>query len=171
MLEDEKEELFRKGWKDQEIEEAEKVLEKEEAHDVFFSKIVFWSALVVIIFANVIVSLVLIPFLIVLKEWLLYVLVFVLAGVVGFLYNFLITDIGHLEKKHHLIAAVIIPILALGNMVVVVLISNGFIIELGINNPEHNPWFLGGVFVVAFALPYFIDQLRKHSKLRNKGEE
>ena len=158
-----KEELLNKGWHEAEVKKAEDILEKTEHQDVFMSKIVFWSALVVIIFANLMVSLVLIPFLIVLNQWLMYLLVVVMAGVVGFLYNFLVLDIGHLEKKHHTLAAIIVPILALTNMTIMVLITNQFIKDLKVQNTTHNPWIIGIVFGVAFITPYLIDKLRgKH---------
>ena len=157
-----KTELKEKGWSDKEIKHAQAVLEKSEHHDVFFSKIVFWSALVVTIFANVLVSLILVPFLIVLNQWVLFSLIILLGGTIGFLYNFLITDIGHLEKKHHLLASIIIPVIALANLVVMVIYSNRFIVELKVNNPLHNPWVVAAIFVIAFILPYFIDRIRKH---------
>ena len=154
-------ELKEKGWSDEEIKKAQTILEKSEKYDVFFSKIVFWSALLVTIFANVLVSLILIPFLIVLNQWVLYYLIILLGGTIGFLYNFLITDIGHLEKKEHTLASIIIPVIALGNLVVMVIFSNRFIADLNVNNPPHNPWIVSAVFVVAFILPYIIDTIRK----------
>jgi len=160
MKEKRKMDLQEKGWNENEIKKAERILEKEEKHDTHFSKIVFWSALVVIIFANLLVSLILIPFLIVLNKWLLYTTIVILAGTVGFLYNFLITDIGHLEKKHHLTAAIIIPILALANMTIMVFVSNRFIRDLKVDNVQHNIWITAIVFAVAFILPYLLDQIR-----------
>jgi hypothetical protein len=155
--------LKKKGWNDSEIKKAEEILEKTHQHDLFYSKMVFWSALVVIIFANLIVSLVLIPFLIVLNQWLLYVLIVLLAGTVGFLYNFLITDIKHLERKHHVWAGIIVPVLALGNMIVMVLVSNKFINDIKVNNEFHNPYIIAVVFAVSFILPYLFSRL-----IRNK---
>jgi hypothetical protein len=152
-------ELQEKGWSNEEIIKAENVLEKEEKHDLHFSKIVFWSALIVIIFANLVVSLILIPFLIVLNKGILYAIIVILAGTVGFLYNFLIMDIGHLQKKHHLLAGILIPILALANMVVMVITANQFIKNIKINNVQHNPWIIAVVFAVAFILPYLLDKL------------
>ena len=55
MKEKRKMDLQEKGWNENEIKKAESILEKEEKHDTHFSKIVFWSALVVIIFANLLV--------------------------------------------------------------------------------------------------------------------
>ena len=92
-----------------------------------------------------------------------YLLVIVMAGLVGFLYNFLVLDIGHLEKKHHTLAAIIVPILALTNMIIMVLISNQFIKDLKVQNTAHNPWIIAVVFGIAFIAPYLVDKLRgKH---------
>ena len=156
-----KSELEEKGWSEEEVKKAESILEKEEKHDAHFSKIVFWSALVVIIFANLIVSLVLIPFMIVLYKWVLYSVTILLAGTVGFLYNFLITDIGHLEKKHHLLAGIIVPIVALINMIIMVIVANKFITDFKIvSHSTHNPWLIAIIFSIAFITPYLLDKIR-----------
>lgn len=149
-----------KGWDDTEIKKAEAALERNLRYDVHFSRIVFWSAIIVIVFANMIVAGVLIPFLIALNEWVLYGAVILLAGTVGFLYNFLITDIGHLQRKHHVWAGILVPLLALGNIVVVVILSNKFIADAKIPNVSHDPYVIAVVFAVAFILPYVVDRMR-----------
>lgn len=152
--------LQEKGWSDADIKKAESALERDLRYDVQFSRIVFWSAILVIIFANILVAGVLVPLLIALNEWVLYSAVIILAGMVGFLYNFLITDIGHLERKHHVWAGILVPLLALGNIVAVVLLSNRFIEDAHIQNVEQNPYVIGILFAVAFILPYVVDKLR-----------
>ncbi len=161
MKKDKRIELLEKGWPEAEIKRAEQILEKEAKHDVFFSKIVFWSALVVIIFANLLVSLMLIPFLIALNHWVIYSIVIILAGTIGFLYNFLIKDIDYLGKKHHVWAGILVPLLALTNVMMMVWASNRFIEKLKINNPPQNPWLIALLFAVAFILPYLIDRIRR----------
>lgn len=154
-------ELLKKGWGEREIEKAEEALEKTTQHDLHVSKIVFWSALVLMVTANLLASLILIPFLIVFKTWLLYSIVILLAGALGFLYNFLIKDIGHLQKKHYLLAIIIVPLIALTNMVIMVLASNHFIVDLKVNNQPHNPYIVAIVFVVAFIIPPLVSWLRR----------
>ncbi|MBT4538667.1 hypothetical protein HOI26_01015 [Candidatus Woesearchaeota archaeon] len=157
-------ELRKKGWSVKELEHAEAALERSTSHDLFISKMVFWSALVVIIVANVLVAFTLIPFLIALNKGILFAIIIVLAGSIGFLYNFLITDIGLLEKKHHRIASVIVPLFGIGNVLAIVFISNKFIAGLPINNVQHNAWLLALIFGIAFILPYIIDQVRRSLK-------
>jgi len=151
--------LQEKGWKDAEIEKAEQALERDLRYDVHFSRIVFWSAIIVMVFANIVVAGVLIPFLIALNQAVLYVAVIILAGTIGFLYNLLIADIGHLERKNHLWAGILVPLLALGNIIAVVLLSNRFIEDAQIPNVQHDPYVIGVVFAVAFILPYVIDRM------------
>ena len=151
----------RSGSIEREIKAAGTSLEKATHYDLFFSNMIFWSALVIIIIANVLISVILVPFLIVLNSWVLYTIIVVLAATIGFLYNFLINDIEHLGKRHHRLASIIIPLLALGNIIVMVLASNRFIADLKIRNDAHNPWLVGLVFVIAFIVPYLIDQLRQ----------
>ena len=153
--------LGKKGWTAEELDKVEAIIDRAEPRDVHFSKIVFWSALVVIVFGNIIVSVVLIPFLIALNTWVIYALVVLMAGIVGFLYNLLITDIGHLRKKHHVLAGIIIPILAFANMIIMVLVSNRFAADLKIKN-AHEPLVLGIIFAVVFIIPAVVGKIKRN---------
>ena len=159
-----KEELSKKGWTKREINKAEAILDRSEHHDIFFSKIVLWSALLVIVIGNLMVSIIAIPFLVVLNRWVLYAVIVILAGMIGFLYNLLINDIGHLEQKHHILASILVPVLAVINLVVIVFVSNNLIKDLNVNNKLHNPWGLSILFAVAFILPFIVDQIRLYVK-------
>ena len=169
MKHSKKTQLSGKGWTEEEINKAEQALERAEKHDVHFSKMVFWSALIVIIFANILVSLILIPFLVALKSTILFAVIIIMGGVIGFLYNFLITDIGHLEKKHHILATIIVPVIAVANMLVMVTVANRFILDIKANNPPHDPLIVSFLFLGAFILPYIIDRIRIHFQETKKS--
>ncbi len=154
--------LLSRGWSEEEIKRVEEALGHSKPGDLFFSRMVFWSAVVVIIFANLVVSLVLIPFLIVFDAFLLYSVIVLLAGTMGFLYNFLIKDLGHLEKRHHLAAGIIVPSIALANLLLMVFVSNLFIADIQISTPEHNLWKVSLVFALAFLSPYLISRAREY---------
>ncbi len=157
-----------KGWKTEDILHAEQAMDKASAHDVHFSKIVFWTALVVTIFANIGVSLLLIPFMIVFNKLMLFSIIILLAGSIGFLYSYIVNDIGHLEKKHHVLAGILLPLIALANVAAMSLISNNIMQDLKVAQPPHNPLVIGIVFGVAFILPYFIMKVVHHSSGRKK---
>lgn len=153
--------LKQKGWNEREIAKAERLVNVPRPQDTHFSKIVFWSALLVIIFANFITSLVLIPFLIVFHDVLLYSIIILLAGSIGFLYKLLITDIGHLEQKHHIWASILIPLIAAVNMIVVVLVANQFIAEVEDVSALQNPWLIAATFSIVLIIPYLLHLLRR----------
>ncbi len=153
--------LRRKGWNEREIAKAERIVNVPQPHDSHFSRIVFWSALIVIIFANLVVSLVLIPFFIIFHAWMLYSIIILLAGSIGFLYNLLITDIGHLQRKHHVWAGIIVPIIAAANMIIMVLVANQFIAETHTQTATQSPWLIAAVFSGVLILPYLFGLLRK----------
>jgi hypothetical protein len=154
--------LAEKGWSNEDLTHAGNIIDKKEHHDVHFSKIVFWSSLLVIIFANIIVSLVLIPFMIALNTLALYSTIILLAGSIGFLYNLLVRDIGHLERKHHRTAGIIVPLIGIANMFVMVLVSNNLILDTVIK--PTNPWLVAGVFAISFILPYLVGEIKKSVK-------
>lgn len=149
-----RQDLKKEGWTKEEIKEAQEVLDRAKHHDVHFSKIVFWSALLVIILGNIVVSLILLPFLIVFHTWILYSVVTLIALVMGSLYSFLIMDIGHLERKHHILASIIVPVIGLFNFLIIVLVSNTYIAKLPFNNTPHNQWVVSIIFAVAFIIPF-----------------
>src|SRR3989344_2868545 len=153
--------LQKKGWNEREIARAERFVNVPRPYDTHFSKIVFCSALIVIIFANFIVSLVLIPFLLVFHDALLYSIIVLLAGTIGFLYKHLITDIGHLEQKHHIWASILIPLIAAANMIVVVFIANEFITKMETVSDLQNPWLIAAVFSLVLIVPYVLQSLSK----------
>ena len=148
--------LRKKGWNDREVQRVEMTVNVPRPYDVHFSKIVFWSAFIVIIIANLIVSLVMIPFFIILPAWILYSIIILLAGSIGFLYNLLIMDIGHLERRHHRLAALLIPLLTAANFVVMVLTANRFIVETQAQVTQQNPWIIAVLFAGVFIMPYLV---------------
>ncbi len=152
---------LKEGWTDEKLEKAERVLKRVQEHEVFFSQIVFWSAILVVMVGNLLMSIALIPFLAVLNKWFLDIIILVMGLVMGFLFHFLITNTGHLERHHHLLAAIILPVVALVNMVFVVLVANQMIEAIQIANVRHNPWLIGVLYGAVFIFPYVFYRLRK----------
>ena len=148
-------------WAQKDILKAEKVLKKFSRQDVFYGRLVFWSAIFVVVIANLLVSVILIPFLAVLNKWFLDLILVMMALVMGFIYNFLITNIGHLEDHHHILAAIIVPVIAVANVFFVVQIANMMIESVQIANARQNPWIIGILYGGFFILPYVVARLRK----------
>lgn len=145
--------LRAKGVSASELARTKKILDHPRSHDPHFAKVVFYSALIVIVFANIIISAVLIPFLVLISGPILYTITTILALMVGFLYNFLITDIGHLEKHHHIFASIITPLIALANLALITFAANKYAIT------ANNPIIIATLFAIAFILPSIIGKL------------
>ncbi|MBI4980466.1 hypothetical protein HZC30_02815 [Candidatus Woesearchaeota archaeon] len=162
-------ELQAKGWSDAELRKAEQILERAEKQDIFLSRLAFWSAVAVVIISNIIVSLVLVPFLVFFQPWALYLILILLAILVGWVYNFLITDVRHLERKHHILGGIIVPLIALGNMALIVIMAQKFLEKGAINSTNVNPWVMGIVFGVVFIIPSIVARIKIAVKNRRRA--
>ena len=87
------------------------------------------------------------------------------------LFNFLVWDVEeHLTKKHHLIAGIIIPVLAVFNLYMVTKISNSINTVFKITSVRENPLTISAFYVIAFLLPYLWTLfVKKKIKRRERG--
>lgn len=149
--------LEKKGWSKKEISKAVEIIHNAKQlktpENRFLEKRVYWILLVLIIAANFAVSIALIPALMVLKGVFLYFVVAVLGIVFGLLFELVIRSIEHLEKKHHVFLAVLIPAVALANGFVITRISNSLSETLSLANIQ-NPAIISLAYAASFVLPY-----------------
>jgi len=126
------------------------------------NKIVYWISLLVLVICNLAISLFLIPFLLIMEQNFVYIIVSVLGLIFGLLFNFLIHNIEDLEHKHHVTAMILVPLLAIINLYIVVTVSNNIdkIIKIDI---QHNPLLIAGFYVLFFVIPYFITEVKRLS--------
>jgi|SRR3989338_2772921 len=151
--------LEKKGWRKKEIVRAVGIIrnaKQNKPHDIkFLEERIYWVLLAVIIAANFAISIALIPVLIALNGAFLYLVLMVLGIVFGLLFELVIRSIEHLEKKHHLLLAVLIPLIALANAFVISNVSNDLMSTLSLKN-LHNSLAVALVYSVSFVLPYIV---------------
>jgi len=151
--------LEKKGWEKEEISKAVGIIEgvkrNKSRNLIFLEKHIYWILLVVIVTANFAISIALMPLLIALSGAFLYFTIFFIGIVFGLLFELVIRSVEHLEKRHHLILSVFIPLTALVNIFVISGISNNLAIELSLTN-IHIPIVVGLVYAASFVLPYII---------------
>ena len=151
--------LEKRGWKNKDIARAVDIIENAKQHktkeNLFLEKKIYWILLIMIIAGNFAISVALIPLLLALKGMILYFLIFVLGISFGLLFELVIRTIEHLEKKHHLILAVMIPLIALGSAFLITRISNEIVSKFNLRN-VHEPVIIGLIYAVSFVLPYVI---------------
>src|SRR3989338_4234439 len=94
-------------WTKSEVERAVRILKESEDKKPkgikILDKSVYWIVLIVVVLGNMAVSIMLIPILLALRSFMLYLVIAVLGISFGFLFDMLIRDMN-LDKKHHVIA-------------------------------------------------------------------
>ncbi|PIN86444.1 hypothetical protein COV19_04775 [Candidatus Woesearchaeota archaeon CG10_big_fil_rev_8_21_14_0_10_44_13] len=164
--------LLKRGWAKEEVDRAMNIMNSEEKrlkhirYNVGTNFVVYWAVLLVLTIANFLVSIMLIPFLLVMKPFLVEIIVGVMGLVFGLLFNLVIRDIEHIETKHHLAAAVFIPAIAIINIFVVVNVANAITARIKIPLAQ-NPIFVSLIYVVMFLLPYGLNMLREFLSRNN----
>jgi len=157
-----REKLIERGWKEEEIEHALSIIKPSEAKTVSTkpsaNPLLYWLTLIISIIGNFLISVAIIPFLIVLSDIQLYVVITLIAVCFGAMFNFLINTMEHLDPSHHVIAGVFIPAIAAITIFVMVNVANR--LSKFFQSPIiHNPVWVAIVYVVAFSAPYFIGKL------------
>ena len=164
--------LEHKGWTSDEIEKARRILEtaqeKKSQKILVLDAVIYWVALFVAILGNVVVSVVLIPFLLALRDILLYVIIITLGVAFGLLFDLLIRDIDTLSSRHYIIAGIFIPCLAITNVFLMANFSNTLTVSMHLKN-IHPPLLVGAVYTIAFIAPYLLSHFTEgHYSLRKR---
>lgn len=162
-------ELAAKGWTRQDVKKTADILAHAEADKSttvrFFEQTAFWIALLTAIVGNFILSVVMVPFLLLLSGAGLYFTIFVIGVTFGVLFNVLIGYIEDLGEGQHIIAGAFIPALALINIYLIAHFSNKLEILLQLTTPPHSPLTVSFTYVFAFVLPYVLQHFQ-HIKER-----
>lgn len=153
------ERLQKRGWSKKEVDKAVGIIRNAKQNktrdNIFLEKRIYWVLLVLVAAANFAISVALMPVLVTLRGALLYFVIFVLGIVFGLLFELVIRSIEHLEKRHHLFLAILIPLIALASIFVISRTSNDLTVMLGFKN-MHNPVIVAVVYAASFVLPYII---------------
>ncbi len=158
-----RERLLAKGWSEEEVNKAVSIMNSENAHIHHakfvrhYSPVVYWMALIISIIGNLIISVMLIPVFLAFTEIkTLIVVVGVIALAFGGFFTFLLHELEHINQKHHVMAGIIIPVIAVINIYVIVNLSNALdtnVLQLGV---QQNPLLMALIYVIGFVLPYVI---------------
>ena len=157
-----RENLRKKGWTKREIDKTLKIIReaKKNKHPAikFLDKTIYWISLIVAIIGNFIIAVVLIPFLLTLNSFQLYLIIVTIGMAFGLLFELLIRSITHLKTGHHLFFGFLMPVVAVVNIFIITNIADYFEKVFLIKN-VHNPLVVAIVYAVAFILPYAIYHL------------
>ncbi|MBD3249527.1 hypothetical protein GF336_05765 [Candidatus Woesearchaeota archaeon] len=150
---------LRKKWSEKEISEAKKIIDSRHLKDksrslAHMNKVIYWTVLLVMIIGNFIVSMALIPFLLLIDKLTLNVVIVFIGLGMGLLFNLLINDIEHIDEKHHYIAAIMLPLLAVVNFFLMMEVSEYIGNKLELPVVRESALLIGLLYAAAFLLPY-----------------
>lgn len=115
--------------------------------------LVYWVVLFIAILGNFVLSVVLVPFLLVLKGLGLYFSLFFIGASFGAVFWFILQSIESSQKKKRIIWEIFIPALALINVGIFAVLSNDLIVLLKLSTPPHNPMLVGAAYTFGYVLP------------------
>ena len=154
--------LIKKGWTKKEINDTLKIFReaKNNKHPAIrvLDKSVYWISLIAAIIGNFIISITLVPLLLVLRGFQLYLIIMTIGLAFGLLFELLIRSITHLEARHHLFFGFLIPLIAVINVFIITNISNNLEKNFMVGN-VHNPLVVSVVYGLAFIIPYVFYRL------------
>ncbi len=165
MSEKTRQAILEKQWSDEEKEKAINIIgrahESKSGFVLFLDKLVYFFILFVAIAGNFVVSVVLVPFLLIMSGFYLYSTLFFIGLAFGALFNIIIHYLERLEEKHHIMAGFFIPVIALINVYIITNLSNNLVGMLRLPTTLHSPTFVSIAYVVAFVMPYFWSRCQK----------
>lgn len=154
-MHDLKAKLAKKGWNKSDVAKSINILEKarEKKHTLIklFDKIVYLISLLIIIAANSIIPLVILPALITLNSYHVIFILIILGFSLGLLFEIIIRSIYHNESKYKVFIGVVISCVTIINIFLLPL--NITILEEELNLKANiNPLFFGIFYSAAFLL-------------------
>ena len=129
------------------------------------NRLLYWTTILVLAVCNFLISVLIVPLLLVVNRPAVYITIGALGFFFGFVFNLLISKVGHLETRHHVFAAVFIPLVSVINIFILVALTNRIssLLKMGL---EVNSLLIAVIYVGAFMLPYlyYSNKLRHDKK-------
>ena len=148
--------LKKKGWKSSEISATVKAVSLVQKKRVgeHLNHFLYWSSLLLIGLTNIVGIFSLFPALLLFEGMQLNLVVAGSGVAFGILFNYFIRALEHLERKHHIIAGIFIPIVVL--LDVFILLGINEFLRYKFNATHENMAVTIILFVVGFLVPYGI---------------
>lgn len=154
--------LLKKGWTLEEIKRLSEVMEKAKKKKSPFVKLldksVYWLFLAIAIIGNLVISIILIPFLMFFTGIPLYSIVAILGIAFGLFLDLVIHDMEHLTPKHHILGGLFIVSLAAITFVYITMFAMNLIEVAGLKT-QQQPLVIGTVYTVSLLIPYLLTKI------------
>ena len=158
--------LHQKGWSKKELDRAEKhflIAQKNKSNSlVALDESVFWVVLLSSFIMSAFVSLAIVPAFLFLGGILLNLCIVILSFCFGMMFNFMVSDIHTLERKHHILILSLIPLFAFIHFLLII-----FFLELG--DTLSTTLAKGSLVSLFYIIPFFIPYLLHLQRTRTTG--
>ena len=129
---------------------------------------IFYSiALVVLVIASMICSMILVPMIVFLRPIVAYIIVLIVGTVFGFIFSYLLLDLKHLEKHHHHVIGVVVPITALFNIYVMVALAKRITDFIPVVL-DFDPMIVAALYLLGIMIPYTMLGFMDYFKTRKQ---
>ncbi len=131
--------------------------------------IVYWTTILILFIANLFMAIAMIPFILLAFSFDFYIILALLGTFSGYVFTHLIRNIENLDRHHHMIAVLTIPVFAIINMIIVSTSLESMTKLLGIAS-QKDPVTVSLVYAIFFLLPYVMSKTRtvfEHSETRS----
>jgi len=128
-------------------------------------RIHYWLTLMVLTICSFLITFILIPFMLVLNNMAINFIVIILGLLFGLIFTFVVLDLEHLEKYHHVFAGLFIPLVALINMLVLIILTTRIAAIFNISI-QRDPVIISMLYLGSFVLPYLLYNYARHLKAK-----
>jgi len=146
-----------KGWTRPEVSQTLRILERGKTESIT-DKIVYWTALIITIILNMVISAILVPFLLVMDGVILMFTLLLLGLGFGAIFEYILCSIEKLNVGDLVVAGVFIPAIALINVYVITYLSN--ILATAMKLQTHSPLLVSVFYAGAFIIPYLVHKIK-----------
>ncbi len=122
-------------------------------------RVLYWSILVVLGLASLLLTFVLVPLILFVNPIFTYLTTLFFGLLFGFVFAFLIMDLNHLQRKHHILLSLYIPAVSVLMVYLMVVLAKGVSEKLGITILA-NPIIVAFFLLFSFVLPYLFFGVR-----------
>jgi hypothetical protein len=155
--------LLSKGWSVKEIDHATKIIDnaEEKKHKTirFIDHSLYWGLLVLLIMANFVCSIALIPFIFAIKGSFIIIFTAIFGFLFGVMFSILIIDIEKVNTKYNKNLISTLFLSGLVNFGLIAFFVHNFSTKYGLIS-QHNTYIIAGIYLFAFFIPHITYILR-----------
>ncbi|MBU0980460.1 MAG: hypothetical protein KJ709_06640 [Nanoarchaeota archaeon] len=147
--------LHDKGWTQKEIDHTEKIISKYKKKHRSQEITWFWLTFFILAVFILLISVFFLPVMLITPPLLVSIVMLFVGLVFGFVFEHVVFGMQHLSRRHHAIALIVLPLLAVVKLSLVGVLSNWLRQFLPFVQPQ-NALIPAMLFVVGFLLPYMV---------------